>query len=113
MKKYRIVRPNCRDGIIYQKMWDGSEEPIMKEAEPYEKCLQYVTEHQKDLKVFKVGSIGNRKNASRHLDMKIYAEDEKEACKWFRKYCEQVKDIDDKDRTLYTGDWKEVRNEQG
>lgn len=113
MKKYRIIRPDCRNGIIYQKMWDGSEEPIMKEAEPYEKCMQYVTEHQKDLKVFKVGSIGNRKNASRHLDMKIYAEDEKEACKWFAKYCEQVKDSDDKERTLYTGDWKEVRNEQG
>ena len=76
--KFRIQRSDPTHGILYQKMWDGSEEPISTAME-YSKCMMFVQEKQKELKIWRISAIGPRRNAVRHKRMDIYAEDKNEA----------------------------------
>ena len=108
MKKYRIVRPNCREGIIYQKMWDGSEEPISTPME-YSKCMMFVQEKQKELKIWRISAIGPRRNAIRHKRMDIYAEDKNEALEAFDRFLSSLGD-DNVTYELCTGDWRIIAN---
>lgn len=104
VNKFRIQRVNPTMGVIYQKMWDGSEEPISTPME-YSKCLLFVQEKQKKLKAYKVMEIYKRVNAKRHVKEYIYAEDNNEALEGFDRFITQY-GKDNVHYELLTGDWK-------
>ena len=104
MNKFRIQRVNPTMAVIYQKMVDGSEEPISTPME-YSKCVEFIHEHQKKLKIYKIMEIYHRKNAKRHIRDYLYAEDQNEALQGFDKFLEK-QGKDNVNYELCSGDWK-------
>lgn len=105
MKKFRIQRVNDTQGVIYQMMYDGTEEPISTPTD-YMKCMLFVQEKQKELKIYKISRIGTRKDAKRHLHTRIYAEDNNGALEGFNNFLKHASD--DVTFELLTGDWKMI-----
>ena len=101
-KKFRIQRTDPNHGVIYQKMWDGNEEPISTPME-YFKCMIFIQEKQKDLKTYRITRLYNRKNAKRHKAIDIYAEDNNEALEAFNRFLNTADD--NITFELVTGDW--------
>ena len=102
MKKYAITRKSPTTGLIVQLMEDGSIKAISSECS-YGKCLDWVMQHQRELKVFKVARILDRKNAKRRLMKSFYSEDKKEAIRLF----DEMDDANmDATYQLLTGDWQ-------
>lgn len=104
MKKYSITRTSPTTGRIIQLMEDGTKEAITRD-EKYGWCLDWVMQHQKELKVFKVSRILNRKNAKRRLVKSFYTEDRNEAIRLF----DEMDGLSmDATYQLLTGDWKVI-----
>lgn len=103
INKFRIQRTDPTHGVIYQKMWDGSEEPISTPTE-YAKCMIFIQEKQKEMKIFRISAIGSRRNAIRHKQMDIYAEDKNDALKAFDLFL-STQAQDDVTYELLTGNW--------
>lgn len=105
MNKFRLQRVEpTTHAVIYQKMWDGSEEPISTRL-PYSEAMRFIQQNQKELKTFKVMEIYNRKNARRHVNSMIYAEDKNEALEGFDRFLSKYAK-DNVNYELLTGDWK-------
>lgn len=103
INKFRIQRVNPLQGVIYQMMWDGTEEPISTPTE-YAKCMMFIQEKQKEMKIFRVSAIGSRRNAIRHKQMDIYAEDKNDALQAFDHFINNQAQ-DDVTYELLTGNW--------
>lgn len=101
--QFRIQRTDPTHGILFQKFWDGSEEPISTAME-YSKCMMFIQEKQKELKIFRISVIGPRRNAVRHKKMDIYAEDKNGALEAFDKFLSSMAD-ENVTYELLTGDW--------
>ena len=102
MKKYTIIRTSPTTGTINQLMENG-EVKVISNDWSYGKCLDWVIEHQRELKVFKVARILDRKNAKRRLMKSFYTEDKKEAIRLF----DELDDVNvDATYQLLTGDWQ-------
>lgn len=106
--KFRIQRSDPTHGILYQRMWDGSEEPISTPME-YSKCMMFIQEKQKELKIWRISAIGPRRNAVRHKRMDIFAEDKNEALEAFDRFLSSFGD-DNVTYELCTGDWRIIAN---
>lgn len=102
MKKYTITRTSPTTGTINQLMENGEVKAISNDWS-YGRCLDWVMQHQRELKVFKVARILDRKNAKRRLMKSFYTEDKKEAIRLF----DEMDDANvDATYQLLTGDWQ-------
>ena len=69
----------------------------------YEDCRKYLESHKDDkLIIYRMAKILDRKNAKRHLDTNIYAEDLGNALYHFMQRCI----LEDTTYQLLTGDWQ-------
>ena len=104
MKELSIVRLSPTTGQVLRMNWEGKRIPVDR-PQNYGKCMDYVLQNQKDLKVYKVSRILHRKNAKRRLFCNIYASDNNEAVRFF----DMLTFTDtDADFQLTTGDWKMI-----
>ena len=102
MKELSIIRLTPTTGQVLRMNWEGKRIPVDR-PQNYGKCLDYVLQNQKDLKVYKVSRILHRKNGKRRLICSIYAEDNNEAVRFFDLLTLPDPDAD---YQLTTGDWK-------
>lgn len=100
MQKYHIKRIDPNTGQVWETGPFG-EDLQTTDTMPYTDCKVYLLQHQVELRVYKVGRIGSRKNAKRRMHKRIFATGFVEAVEIFSK-------IDPEDATLQlcTGDWK-------
>ena len=103
MKQLFIKRVSASYGQVLAHTWNDKEQLITKII-PYEQCMDYVRIHQKDLTVYKVGFIAERKNARRKLKIRILAESQDQAEKIFRGQYNSF--YEEGTYQLCTGDWK-------
>lgn len=103
MKQLSIIRLTPTTGQVLCMNWEGKRIPVDR-PQNYGKCLDYVLQNQKELKVYKVSRKLKRRNGKRRLFCTIYAEDSNEAVKFF----DLLTFPADPDATyqLHTGDWK-------
>ena len=105
MKRLFIIRvsPNtgyvCSYGRYFEKIRETNEMS-------YVQCKDYVLQHQKELTIYKVARILNRKNAKRTLYKRFLAADEDEAKAAFVDICKEIED--GSILQLLTGDWKMI-----
>lgn len=104
MKELSIVRLTPTTGQVLRMNWEGKRIPVDR-PQNYGKCMDYVLQNQKDLKVYKVSRTLHRKNGKRRLVGTIYAHDQEEAVRFFDMW-----KSDELDATfnLHTGDWKNI-----
>lgn len=103
MKQLFIKRVSASYGQVCMHTWNDGEQIVTKII-PYQDCLDYVRIHQKDLTVYKVGYMNQRKDARRKLITRIFAEDPEQAVKLFRGML--TSKTDKGTYQLCTGDWK-------
>lgn len=102
MKVYRIKRLTPTTGAIEMLQWNGLYRTVSDEL-PYKDCKRYIADNQKDIKTYRIAEYANRKDASRHLLMTIYAFTEAEAMSLF---CDIDLQSPKRRRELLSGDWK-------
>ena len=103
MKQLFIKRVSASYGQVLAHTWNDGEQLVTKII-PYEQCLDYVRIHQKDLTIYKVGYLNQRKDARRKLITRIFAEDPEQAVKLFRGLL--TNRTEKGTYQLCTGDWK-------
>ena len=104
MKELSIIRLTPTTGRVLRMNWEGKRIPVDR-PQNYGKCLDYVLQNQKELKVYKVSRILHRKNGKRRLFCSIYAADNNEAVRFFDLLTLPDPDAD---YQLTTGDWKMI-----
>ena len=102
MKVYRIKRLTPTTGMIEALQWNGLYRTVTDEI-PYKDCKRYIADNQEDIKTYRIAEYANRKDASRHLLMTIYAYNEAEAMSLF---CYIDLQSPKRRRELLSGDWK-------
>lgn len=104
MKQLSIIRLTPTTGQVLCMNWEGKRIPVDR-PQNYGKCLDYVLQNQKEVRVYKVAKTLHRKNGKRRLLCSIYAHDNNEAVKFFDLL--QLPDTD-ANYQLCTGDWKVI-----
>ena len=101
MNKYHIKRIDPNTGQVWETGIYG-EDLQTTETMPYGDCKAFLMMNQVELRVYKVGRIGSRKNAKRRMYKRICAENILEAMEAFNKL------VQDEAVTLQlcTGDWR-------
>lgn len=101
MHKYHIKRVDPNNGQIWETGPYG-EEIQTTDTMPYTDCKIYLLQHQVELKVYKVGRIGSRKDAKRRMHKRIFATGIIEAMQIFNEIIQEEAVT----LQLCTGDWK-------
>lgn len=109
MNKYSIKRVNCIEGIVEAINMDGKKD-LVTDLMSYDRCMEYVKQHQIEIRVYKIGKYSYRKNAVRHFAGCIYADSPEAAKSYFHdKYDLEVQLSENSYRLeLCTGDWKVI-----
>lgn len=101
MHKYHIKRIDPNTGQVWETGPYG-EEIQTTETLPYTDCKIFLMKNQTDLRVYKVGRIGSRKDAKRRMYKRIFAANIVEAMEAFNNLVrEEAVTLQ-----LCTGDWK-------
>lgn len=101
MNKYHIKRIDPNTGQVWEVGLFG-EEIRTTDTIPYNECKAFVLQHQQELRVYKVGRIGSRKDAKRRMYKRIFAADIVKAMEAFNKLVQEEAVT----LQLCTGDWK-------
>lgn len=101
MHKYHIKRIDPNTGQVWETGPYG-EEIQTTETLPYTDCKIFLMKNQVNLKVYKVGRIGSRKDAKRRMYKRIFAANIVEAMEAFNKIVQEEAVT----LQLCTGDWK-------
>lgn len=104
MKQYFIRRTGPNTGQVLQNGPHGFVEEVTPEM-PYNDCRIFILQNQRDLRVYKVAELKNRKGSKRRLLSRILAPDLNRAVIYFSEVCDGFKATDSTIQ-LYTGDWK-------
>ena len=107
MQKYHIKRIDPNTGQVWETGPFG-EDLQTTDTMPYTECKVYLLQHQVELRVYKVGRIGSRKNAKRRMHKRIFATGFVQAVEIFSSLSQ------DEAVTLQlcTGDWKILAEKQ-
>ena len=100
--RFVIERLDPVNGRVMEIQPFGQRSPVTGPM-AYEDCREFLQQH-KDMKlvIYRMAKISDRKNAKRHLDTNIYAEDLGNALYYFSQRCI----LHDTTYQLLTGDWQ-------